>query len=269
VEETPPEPSPEPVVEPTPAPVVEPPPAEATSGLKLADKPEEKGSAKPADDVIADEPSSGGDMILLDEAYEEPVADTPDGDAEEEVGSVEDVASGTTVVKKRAGEPDGVRRVNRLLLVAVLLILALIGIEIWANISAKPLPAPEPGEMMLPEEVDTSLVPLTDVVGSLEEKEWFYVAEPIDDGNGEDPTPKPSAVADFLKQNVKLVGLSKLPDGSPEALIADLIPDKMHFVQQGDRLALGSPEAPRLFTLKNIARDHVILSDGSDEYELK
>lgn len=252
-------------------------PAKERRRLRLTDRPEAKtspapGGAAPGGDNTESASASSDDMLLADEA-DDVVADDGVGDDEDVVADdaadAEAVAT-TPLAKKRVAEPDGVRRVNRLLLAAVLLILALIGFEIWANVSVKTLPAAMEGDMRLPEPVDTELPPYEMIAEEFEEPEWFHVAK-NQTNRPPDEVDKKTATQRFLEENVKLAGLSELPDGTAEAIIVDVVPepDKMHFLEENDRMAAGERDSPRLFTLVRIGRDHVVLSDGTEEYIVK
>lgn len=164
--------------------------------------------------------------------------------------------------KSLRGQRGALPRANRVLLVAVLLILVLIGIEIVAGISGRPMPEARGGDIMLPPPPEHAEVPAeADVLKLFVDKPWFRE----DPGHGPDPVNPVAAPATTLG----LLGLSMLADGVWEAIIVDKIVGKVHFLKLGDKMLAGENTAVRELTVLRIERDHVVLTDGREEIVLK
>lgn len=221
------------------------------------------------------EPENADDLLdvpVEDETHVETTADTEAVLPVVETASNEDeeestVAVPIVVAKKRKEDDASIRKVNRLLLIAAMLVLALIGFQIWANVREKSAPSPVPGDILLPDDVDMAeLPPIDDIQQLFVDKPWFLdQTEPLPDPD------KGSKVDDFekfVRENIKLVGVSKVSDGKYESIIVDKKIDKMHFLQTGDRMLTGAEGNKKELTVVKISSESATVSDGRKNYEL-
>jgi hypothetical protein len=214
----------------------------------------------PVDDETHAETTADAETIL-------PVIETVPDEDEEEV-AVAAVSAPIVVAKKRKEDDSGIRKVNRLLMVATMLVLALIGFQIWANVREKSAPPPVPGDILLPDDVDMAeLPPIDDIQQLFVDKPWFRdQPQP-----NPDPDNKGSLGDDFerfVRENIKLVGVSKVSDGEYESIIVDKKINKMHFLRAGDRMLTGEEGHKKELTVLKITGDGATVSDGRKNYEL-
>jgi hypothetical protein len=207
------------------------------------------------------------DVLLDDESEADVETGAVKGEETPEGAQVPVVAAVSARVQRDPIEVT--RRVNRLLFAAILLILALIGIEIWANISPKPPPMPKEGEMPIPEEIAEVLLPKEELRSLFESKAWFRPEGMVTNRMKRDSDAESSALAMYLKTNVKLVGISVIGDSSREAIVVDQQEDKIHFLQSGDNIIVGPKESPWRLKLVRLESDHAVLTDGKEEFSLK
>lgn len=211
--------------------------------------------------AVAQPPASAKNNLSVD--------DGPDTTAilvaDEALGKTADgvVEAGGVAGGRKRRRVDGVVRSNRVLVLAVALIVLLIGVQIWANFSGRPLPEAADGEMLLPtENPQVEQVPPAELTKAFETTPWFP-AEAPKVGSGPNPPPQP-----LPRQGLKLVAVSVVA-GQMEAIIVDTVPNKMHFLRVGDKMLTGQKGAEKEFKLVRVEKDHAVLSDGTEEIKLK
>jgi hypothetical protein len=215
--------------------------ATAPSGRVIDDSPAELPGSPPTATETAVQPSDAG------------------------AGAIKTASSG--IQKLRRDDDPMIRRTNRLLMVAAALIVVLIGVQIWANVTTKPLPEAKPGDVMLPQE-STNVVsePVESYVKLFEERPWFPPAGGPVNSTNVVSTMDPLAL---LRQSVRLVAVSQISDGLREAIIVDSATGKMHFLRPGGRMLAGEKGKEKELTLVRTERDNAVLTDGKQEFELK
>lgn len=172
------------------------------------------------------------------------------------------------VRKLRRNDEQGVQRANRMLMLAAALILILVGFQIWANVSERPLPAAKPGDALLPAEpTNLVLAATSEYVKLFEDRPWF----PPAGGGGVVVTSVIQTVdaLTLVRQSVRLVAVSDLGEGQMEAIVVDNTTGRMHFLRPGGRLLAGEKGKEKELTLVRAERDHAVLSDGKEEFVLK
>jgi hypothetical protein len=172
--------------------------------------------------------------------------------------------------------------VNRILGVAVILVLVLVGFEVWANvqriragfagtadlqpdteIDGQPTQSPESGEgkgQELPE--------LDDMLNSFADKPMLQIYEPVqpgsgtedEDDDGERPSPR-GRFENYARKNLNLVALSTLPTGGREAMVVDKKGGKTYFLQPGKTAMIGEWDVE----VSTIQSDRMVLKHRNRE----
>jgi hypothetical protein len=241
-------------------PEVEEEPEDAKPKLRLATAPaegkeapviEEAASAEAGEDDIA---AAGQEETTEEE--ESPVA----------AAAASTATAGTMVAPgmKYEERKTGFRTANRLLMAAVVLILALVGFEIWANITAKPMPPPEDmGTSEIRDVIQSELPPITDILAIVDGK-IFPGEEPIVSTNTT-TTVTTAQSEGWARKNIKLAGIAQLTEEEREAIVMDKGVGKVHFLRVGDTMLANGVE----FKITRIESKKVAITDGSGEIWLE
>lgn len=182
-------------------------------------------------------------------------------------GDDTDAGASPKIRKLRRDDDPVIRRVNLLLVVAAALIVVLIGVQIGAHVTMKPLPEARPGDPMLPKEPTNAVpAPVEDYIKLFDQRPWFPSV-----GKAGNTTNDVSAVdpIELLRQSVRLVAVSEVSEGLWEAIIVDSATGRMHFLRPGGRMLAGEKGKEREWVLVRAARDSAVLTDGRDEVVLK
>ena len=173
--------------------------------------------------------------------------------------------------RKSRGKAAGVGVVNTCLAVAILIVVLLAVVEIFATVGADggtpPGTGPAPvvaagGEAPVVTAGDDAGQPDSD---SLQKILEAYRKTPIlnwatGPGPGPDPGPRQPGLVAYLQKNVKFLGSSRTPDGVTEAILADSLKNKMSFLTAGQKLAIqiSDKKDPEEVELVGIHADHVL-----------
>lgn len=231
---------------------------------------------KPADKVPAESKPAGkaGKMKLAKAPAkaEQIDADTsPENAADAVEPAKEPVAPEGGVAafaKKQKGEGSGVTTINRMLAAGILILLGLSGIEVFrvvrGNGAVRRLV-----ELEMPEAKGSpvSAMEVQQVYGS----DIFWRSSDAGGSGGSQTTTQTITVnatpwADYMKQNVKLMGISmrsNKPDS--EAILMDNTDKRMYFVRLGGSFSVQGVDV-RLDDLEN---ERARFSDGKNSIELK
>lgn len=177
-----------------------------------------------------------------------------------------------SVGKKRAPLKLGIGAANRCLAAVIVIALMLTGLEVW-NFVKPASAATMTGNSGVESTTPTLDIPIhaaqysfPDVLKSYRQKPIFVIFEPGSEigteGGGRPLPPQPRRVgwAKYARANMKLMGLSPVPD-SPElteAIIADTKTKRMYFAKVGDKLVVSG----RQVSVLKINGALVILTDG-------
>ena len=154
---------------------------------------------------------------------------------------------------------------NRLLTAAVILILALVGFEIWANITAKPIPPPaDAGTAEARTIMQSELLPIEEILADVATKPIFYNPSERKGIEDEEKVIKPP-LGDYPRKNLRLAGIAELSEEEREAIVMDKGVGKVHFLRVGDTMLANGVE----FKITSIESKKVAITDGSGEIWLE
>jgi len=190
----------------------------------------------------------------------------PAGDADAE--SAATAAKPRSFLKKRSDPVQNTSAVNKCLIVALLLLIGLSGLEIWANVKVlaaerfkdAPLPAPNSDNR---EESDKSpgtvnLPSLEVMLSPFMQRSLFELPE-----TGKPPEPPGPTPTPVIRAQLTLIGLTyDITDTGrkAQAIVMDNKINKMHFLTIGDTVGVDN----RSLTLDEIQPDRVVFVEGKN-----
>jgi len=196
--------------------------------------------------------------------------------------------SGRLVSGRRwAGLKPGIGTVNRILAAAVIVLILLVGYEIWANVGLPALrrggqpaaePAPSAGEpVRLPVaavEIAASDSVLENVISAFRARPILVSAEQAaaaDQTTTARTIPIPEADwRVYAKDNLSVIGFGGRTGDEALAVILDGKSGKMHILERGDEFRVGEGTGgDRSFKLEEIHSDHLVLSHGDDQITIE
>ena len=158
----------------------------------------------------------------------------------------------------------GFRTANRLLMAAVVLILASVGFEIYANITAKPMPPPaDTGTAEIRDVIQSELSPIADILAIVDGKIFPGEEPPVSTNTTTTVTTAQSG--SYARRNIKLAGIAQLTEEEWEAIVMDKGIGKVHFLRVGDTMLANGVE----FKITRIESKKVAITDGSGEIWLE
>lgn len=170
------------------------------------------------------------------------------------------VAPGVKYEERRTGFSTS----NRCLMAVVILILALVGFEIWANITAKPmLPPTDTGSPEMREMRHSELEPIEKILAEVAKKPIFP-PDGEDNGSDERKVSKPKSI-DYVRKHIKLAGIADISEDEREAIVMDKGVGKVHFLRVGDIMLANDVR----FKVTRIESNKAVITDGSGEMELQ
>jgi hypothetical protein len=161
----------------------------------------------------------------------------------------------------------GIRVINRCLAAAIVVLLCLCGLEIFARAGLRGEPPPAPGEggeqVAPPQE---ALTALELVRKAFQEKQIWDMGEEPPPGPGPGPKPPPEPAP--VEETLKLIGLSRRPGAAPDQVTAVIMNNKekkMYFLKPGEKLPFNARE----FKVEEVFPDRVVVAEGQTRLTIK
>jgi hypothetical protein len=203
---------------------------------------------------LADPIPSGGEDAISPESPESPAAGQEDSETTVAVAAIPEDA----VKRKRFSPTYGINVANKVLAIAILVVLLLTGFQIWSQVRASQV-------VIVPEQieveqrlVDAALPDLKKLIDEFSRRALFEVIEKVELGPVRGGPEAPA-------RGLKLLGLSKNDEGVQEAILMDK-DGNMKFLREGDEL---ESNGTQLRVLRIESDSIVFVDDWDREWTIK